>query len=105
MEEKEKQAVLTGAVTAGVRRGGPSHQLLEIWLVDRPPPDLIKAWTEFIGCLCRELDEAEREHLREKILMRAQNVAEAAGDLLRDSSMVSREEKAVLKELDRAFQV
>ncbi len=103
MEDKEKQAVLSGAVTAGVRRGSPSHQLLEIWLVDRPPPDLVKAWTEFIGCLCRELDEVEREQLREKILMRSRSVAEAAGDLLRDNSMVSPEEEAMLEELERAF--
>lgn len=103
MEEKEKHAVLAGAASTGIRSGSASHELLKIWLEDRPPPDLVKAWGEFITGLSAELSSVEVERLKENILIRARNVAEAAGNLLRDDSMISPEEESVLQELERTF--
>lgn len=103
MEEKEKHAVLAGAASTGIRSGSASHELLKIWLDDRPPPDLVKAWAAFISGLSAELSSVEVDRLRENILVRARNVAEAAGNLLRDSSMISAEEESVLRELEQSF--
>lgn len=103
MEERERRAVLHGAVSTGLHAGTPSYALLEIWTEDPPPPDLARLWREFIQALCRELSPDERLTLRDKLLSRARDVAQAAGDLLRDGSMVSPEEEAVLLELGEAF--
>lgn len=103
MEGPERQAVLAGAESTGIELGSPSHGLLQLWLDDRPAPDLVLAWREFISALCTQLSEAERSRLRDKVLARARRVAEAAGGLLGLRDPISKEEKAVLEELAKAF--
>jgi len=103
MDEKEREAILAGAVSTGIPVGSPSHTLLRIWVEDRPPVDMQKAWADFITALRSQLDGGESARLGEKILSRARSVAEAAGDLLGHGSMVSPEEEAVLRQLGAAF--
>ena len=103
MESEEREAVLAGAESTGIALGSPSHALLELWLDDRPAPDLRLAWREFIAALCEQLSAPERLRLRDNVLGRARRVAEAAGGLRGLRDPVSKEEKAVLEELAKAF--
>ena len=103
MEPRERQAVLRGAESCGIEPGTPSHGLLAIWTQDRPAPELIESWRTFIRALCSELRADERSHLEQKIVGRARAVAEAAGGFLGLGSKVSREEAAVLAQLEEAF--
>jgi len=104
MDAKEREAVLSGAESTGIERESPSHGLLRIWIEDQPAPDLVDAWREFIGTLCREFSDEQRTHLERNILDRARKVAEAAGGFLGLGPKVSKQESAVLESLARAFQ-
>jgi len=104
MDAREREAILFGAESTGIPRESPSHGLLRIWIEDQPAPDLVDAWSEFIRTLCRELSDEHRAHLERNILGRAREVAEAAGGFLGLGPKISREEKAVLESLARAFQ-
>ena len=102
MDDKERDAILSGAESTGIEPGSPSHGLLRLWTEERPAPALTSAWEAFIGALSGELTAAERDRMRERIVGRARAVAEAAGGFL-GVGAVSREERAVLDGLERAF--
>jgi hypothetical protein len=104
MDARESKAVLSGAESTGIDPKSPSHRLLRLWLEDRPAPDLMQLWGEFIGALCEQLSDHERQQLRKNLLGRARSVAEAAGALLGLGDPVSREEARVLDQLSRAFE-
>lgn len=103
MDAKEREAVLSGAESSGIPRESASHGLLQIWIEDPPAPDLVDAWREFIGELCRELDDEQVENLRSKVLGRARAVAEAAGGIPAVRPSISKEERTVLEGLGRCF--
>ena len=103
MDAKEREAILSGAESTGIPKQSPSYGLLRIWIEDQPAPDLVDAWSEFIGALCRELSDEQVERLRSNILGRAREVAEAAGGFLGLGPKVSKEEEEALQRLSRAF--
>ena len=104
MDAREREAILFGAESTGIPKESPSHSLLRIWIEDPPAPELVDAWSEFIRTLCREFNDEQRARLQRNILIRARGVAEAAGGFLGLGPKVSKEERAVLESLERAFQ-
>jgi hypothetical protein len=102
MDDKERNAILSGAESTGIETGSPSYGLLRIWTEDQPAPALTEAWRGFISALGRELSDGERDRMRARIVGRARAVAESAGGFL-GVGAISREERAVLDALDRAF--
>ena len=102
MDARERDAVLRGAEASGITRGSPAHDLLDSWTTQRPPPELMASWRAYIAELVKELSADQRWVLEERILGRAREVAQATGGFLGVAS-VSREEEAVLKELESAF--
>ena len=103
VEDREREAVLSGARDSGLVEGSASDQLLESWLRRRPAPALLESWKEYIGALSGSVSPEAREALKADLLGRARSVAAAAGGLLGFGKKVSREEQAVLDELERAF--
>ena len=103
MHDRERDAVLRGAESSGIPRQSPSYGLLEIWTRDRPAPELLHTWVDYIRALCVELTDEQRRRLAEKIVGRARAVAQAAGGLLGVGPRVSAQEGAMLAELERAF--
>lgn len=103
MHARERDAVLRGAESSGIERGSPSHGLLEIWTRDRPAPEMMRHWNEYIRALAAELSPTQRKHLAQNVLGRARAVAEAAGGILGVGTRVSAEEESVLAELAKAF--
>jgi len=103
LDDKEREAVLSGAASSGIAPGSASYGLLELWTLERPAPDLVALWREFIAALGRSLTDAERTRLRERVIGRARDVAAAAGGLLDATPNVSAEEQAVLDDLGGAF--
>lgn len=99
----ERQAILRAAHEAGIEEGHPSHALLDGWLQNRPGPEVLNAWREYIAGLREHLDPVATEALHHDILGRAREVAEAAGGFLGAGPKVSRAEEDVLAELARAF--
>jgi hypothetical protein len=103
MDVKERDAVLAGAATTGIRADSTSYRLLEIWTMERPATALVTAWRDFIGALSEALTDRERANLRKKLIGRGYAVANAAGGLLDATPNISAEERAVLEALDEAF--
>lgn len=103
VDDRERAAILKGAESSGLEAGSPSLELLMIWTQDRPAPDLMASWKAYIRALCAELSTTQTKHLEDRILGRARAVAEAAGGFLGLGSKVSKEEEAVLRELQETF--
>ena len=102
MDEDERQAVLSGAEASGIPAGSPSFGLLEVWLEDRPKPDLLAMWRAYIRDVCQELSVESQLRLQASILGLARAVAESAGGFLGFRS-VSRTEERALADLEAAF--
>jgi hypothetical protein len=104
MDERERNAVLEAAVNTGIEHGSTSYRLLEIWMMEQPPPDLTVAWQEFIRALSKQLPGEKADRLAANLLGRARDVAAAAGTALDRSPHVSSVEESCLAELQKAFQ-
>jgi hypothetical protein len=98
----ERAAVLKASEAHGIAQGTPAHDLLEQWLEEKPEPQLFAAWKEYVAALRKSADPKAFETLRETVLDRAEQIAQAAGGFL-GIGTVSSKEKAILNELDRAF--
>ncbi len=103
VDEKERRAVMAAAEANGIVVGSPSHALLEDWLARRPDGRLLEAWGEVIVVLRSKLDPTEVHALRDEVLGRARNVAQATGGFLGMGSKISVEEEVVLGQLAKAF--
>lgn len=104
MDERERESALAGAVSVGIEPGSTSYRLLEIWLDEAPPPDLIDLWRDFTRALCAAWSAEEAGRLQHNLLGRAREVAAAAGDALERAPHVSAVEEACLEQLASAFQ-
>ena len=104
LDEEERRAVLRGAESVGIAQDSPGHALLRAWLEERPDPRIFEAWRDFVAVLCARLSIEGQLELREDLLGRAREVAEAAGGFLGVRS-ISRREETVLRELESVFPV
>jgi hypothetical protein len=104
MDEAERRAVMAAAREMGIDDASPASLLLEGWLCAPPPPPRLRdVWFRYVEALCHELDEKERVELRDDVLGRALQVAEAAGGFLGLGSKVSAVEREELHRLEAAF--
>lgn len=104
VEDAERRSVLAAAEANGVTPGSASYEILDAWLAHRPDGRLMEAWSEYIAMLGADLSPAERHALRDELMARARQVAEAAGGFLGLGNKVSAEESVVLEDLEKAFQ-
>ncbi len=102
-DAKEKKAVLEGCHQAGIAHGSAANRLVESWLEQRPPATVHAAWQAYVSALVKPMAPAERESLKQTIIGKARAVAEASGGILGMAPRVSKEEAAVLKQLEHAF--
>jgi hypothetical protein len=103
IDDKERNAVLSGAAELGLSEQEASYQLLERWLGDRPTPELLSNWKEYISALSVRLSQHALERLRPELLQRARAVAEAGGARFGTGQRISSPEQAVLEELETAI--
>ena len=104
VDAKDRRAVLSAAELNGVEPGGPGHQMLDGWLGHRPAGRLLQAWGEYMVELCAALKPGEKRALRDELMGRARQVAEAAGGFLGLGNKISPEEQVVLDELAKVFE-
>lgn len=92
----EREAVLRAAHESGIEEGSSAYETLERMLLDRPTPELLPAWIEYVRALGAGLTIAERDALAAEVNGRAREVAEAAGGFLGLGSVSAKEEQILL---------
>ena len=102
IEKNERDAVLQAADEAGIPKDGPGHKLLEEWLDEKPDMALLSCWKDYIAALADTMDDESYAQVRDNLLGRAREVAEAAGGILGLGSISGVEQKK-LDELKAAF--
>lgn len=103
MEAAEREAVLKAAADHGISPGTPEQKLLAGWLDRKPSSALLDTWMQYTREIAAQLEPAEREKLRHRLLDDARAVAESAGGFLGMGNKVSKEEEAMLKKLGEVF--
>jgi hypothetical protein len=103
LDQRERTAVLNSAVATGIERGSTSYRLLEIWMLEEPPPDLINTWQHFIAALCQQMSGEEITRMESVLLGRARQVAAAAGDAMQRTPHISAAEESCMERLAQAF--
>ena len=104
VQAEERQAIIKAAEASGIRPEDGRYPILEHWLAERPGPELLEAWRQYVAALCRQLSRQEVEELKHDLLDNARNVAQSAGGILGFGSKISAKERAALEELEQAFQ-
>lgn len=102
LDDKERKAILKAASERGVQPGSPNYTMLEVWLKEKPGQALMDAWKKYARAIWEELTESEKVLMRDSILGRAREIAEAAGGFLGVGS-ITPQEKALLEELEKVF--
>jgi len=102
LDDKERKAILKAASERGVEPGSANYTMLEVWLKEKPGQHLMDAWKKYTRAIWEELTESERASMRESILGKAREIAEAAGGFLGLASITPKE-KTVLEEMEKVF--
>ena len=102
LQDKERKAILKAASEHGIEPGSANFVMLEAWLREKPNQGLMDAWRKYARGIWEQLTEQERVLMRESIVGRAREIAEAAGGFLGIRS-ISSQEKALLEELEKVL--
>lgn len=102
LEDKERNAILRAASERGIEPESAGYTLLDVWLKKKPNQQLMDAWKKYARDIWEQLTEQERILMREGIVGRAREIAEAAGGFLGMRS-ISPQEKALLEELEKVL--
>ena len=103
IQENERDAIMKAAATSGILSDSAGYKLLQAWLVTKPDPMLLSSWKSYIGSLKSTLDPAAFGQLKNNIMGRARDVAEAAGGFLGIIGKISPSEEKTIQELESAF--
>jgi len=102
LDDKERKAILKAASERGVEPGSANYTMLEVWLKEKPNQQLMDAWKKYSRAIWEELTESEKVLMRESIVGKAREIAEAAGGFLGVAS-ITPQEKALLEELEKVL--
>jgi hypothetical protein len=100
----ERAAVISAAEATGIRPEDDAHQLLDQWLTQKPDAQMLEGWKHYVSALCQTLDEEAARSLKHDVMDRARTVAASAGGILGFGNRISKEEREMLDELERAFE-
>jgi hypothetical protein len=102
VDEQERRVVLDFATAQGIAEGSVARELLDRWLAQRPPANLLSAWQHYVEALCERLAPEDRGALKEELLRNVRAAAAASGGFL-GMGKISAEEKAVIAKLEASF--
>lgn len=102
ISDKERQAVLDVAGKLKLERTTDTLALLNAWLMHRPPPELLEVWEAYTAGFADRLSASDRRELRDEVMTRAREVAEAQGGFL-TFGRISTAEEAVLARIELAL--
>ncbi len=99
LQPEERKAILAAAQQTHIVPDSASYALLEEWMAERPGPELLEAWHQYMRGIKSKLNTTSFLQMRDSILKRAHEIADAAGGFL-GIGRVSLSEKRVLKKLE-----
>jgi hypothetical protein len=102
LDDRERKAVLKAADEAGIPHDGPGYKLLQEWLADKPPAQLLSAWKDYIEAMAETLQPEDYAKVRDNLLTRAKQVAQSAGGFL-GIGKISDAEQRKLDDLEATF--
>jgi uncharacterized tellurite resistance protein B-like protein len=103
VDEAERKAFLDAAAEYGIAVDSPGHETLRQFLKECPREEARKAWFAWAEQLNARLSVAERRELRDALLARARQVAEASGGILGLGRRISANEQKVLDKIESVF--
>ncbi|MBL8853558.1 MAG: TerB family tellurite resistance protein [Planctomycetaceae bacterium] len=103
VDPAEKAAILKAASDNGIDSDSVAAHLLNEWIRRAPAEEVVQAWVDYIGALKAAAGEATFQRVKQTILQRAYEVADAAGGIL-GLGRVSSKERGVLRRLEQAFE-
>ncbi|MBU0713795.1 MAG: TerB family tellurite resistance protein [Verrucomicrobia bacterium] len=103
VDTREKNAILNAVNQSKQVCGSMDHELLERWLKQRPPPQLLEAWMHYMRGLCEQLRREEVTALKEEFIKQARTIADASGGFLHLGGNISKSEGNLLQKLESAF--
>ncbi len=103
VQDKEHAAVMKAAEQAGIEQDDDAFALLDDWLNHKPAPEMLDAWKQYVASLCDALGDEAADRLKHDLLDRARTVAQATGGFLGFGKGMNAADKAMLEELERAF--
>ena len=84
--------------------GSSTHKLLEAWISEELPGEVVTAWRDYMQALLPTLSSGHRDKLRSEVLGRAADVASATGGILGLGNKISSSEQAVIDDLSSVFE-
>jgi hypothetical protein len=103
VDEAERKAFLQAATEHGIEADSPGHETLRQFLRECPREEARKAWFAWAQQLNDRLSVPERREVREALLKRARQVAEASGGILGLGRRISAKEQKVLDKIGAVF--
>ncbi len=103
VQAEERQAILAAAQESGVKSHHGHYPMLEYWLEQKPTQQMLEAWEHYIQALCKRLSAEEIAELKRNVMALAHKVAQSAGGILGLGNKISKAERDVLEELEKAF--
>lgn len=91
INDKEREAVMSGAALSGVKADTAAGQMLSGWLTEEPGESLAESWKAYIQAISEKLPAGEKVKLGEQLMERCKKVAEAAGGFLGLGSVSAKE--------------
>jgi tellurite resistance protein len=105
VDDREVRALLQAMDEAGVVRDSDAHRRLEFAVRTGPNPEAKKVWYHYAEELKKVLPPRELAEFREDLLANARSIAAVSGGILNVAFTVSPNEKAVLREIEKALTV
>jgi hypothetical protein len=102
VDPKEKEAILRSVSKFGWNEESLDYAILDEWLSRKPSASLLEAWKHYIQAICGKMSDEEIKHFKNEIISHALSVAQAEGGFMGIGS-VSKEEKAMLENLENSF--
>ena len=103
VDAREKKAILNAVSRQKQSMGSLDQELLERWLSQRPPPQLLEAWLHYMRGLCERLSREEVTALKEEFIKQGRTIADASGGFFHLGGNISKSEANLLKQLESAF--
>ncbi len=102
LEPTERDAILRATESVGIDHDGISYKLIESWLQNEPPADLLNSWELYVSELKNNMDDESFHQLGKTVVGRAREIAAASGGIL-GFGKTSGSEARLIERLQNAF--